>query len=278
MKDNIELGQTREFSDIISDTFVFLRQNFSPLVKSYFIICGPLLIAGIVISVLLFPDERSAGSFTVLEFVQAVFMLINYTLAVVTTLSYMVLYREKENQTPTLDEVWAYVRFYYFRALGSQLIIAIMLAAGMMFCFIPGIYLFPILSLIIVIIVMENTSFGYAIKKAFKIIKENWWLSFGVLLIMNLLIITAFLILTVPVDILLGGGHWLTGHQFNKAYSIVRSVVSYFDDVLYLVPTIALVLLYFTLIEVKEAQSLTNRIKNFGVHQAPSTDNTTEEY
>jgi hypothetical protein len=37
------------------------------------------------------------------------------------------------------------------------------------------VYLSPILALILPIMVMENTSFGYAFNRSFVLIKENWW-------------------------------------------------------------------------------------------------------
>ena len=52
MSEKIELEAGRDFSDIMSDTFVLVRQNFSPLIKAYFVICGLFLLTCIIISAL----------------------------------------------------------------------------------------------------------------------------------------------------------------------------------------------------------------------------------
>jgi hypothetical protein len=52
MQPKIELAKTRDFGEIINDTFLFMRQNFKPLLKYFFTFCGIFLAAGTVCSTL----------------------------------------------------------------------------------------------------------------------------------------------------------------------------------------------------------------------------------
>jgi len=281
MKENIEIGQTREFGDIISDTFIFLRQNFLPLLNAYFVICGAFLIVGILAS-LMFDSDHTQTTFADLFSFNIMFGLLfsaaNYTSLLVTALSYMALYREKGNQPPNVKEVWSYVKYFYFRVFGTQIVLAIVTAIATMLCFFPGVYLFPIFSLVVPIMIMENTNLEYAVKKAFKIIKENWWFAFGTVLLMCTMVVIAILVFMVPALLISSGGQWLTGKSLDTSYTLVQSIVSYLTEALWLVPVISVTLLYYTLIEAREATSLTSRIKMFGTNNTQSDDIKSEEY
>src|SRR6202007_1524506 len=45
MDSKIELAKPRDFGEIISDTFAFVKQNLKPLLKYFFIFCGFFLLA-----------------------------------------------------------------------------------------------------------------------------------------------------------------------------------------------------------------------------------------
>ncbi len=52
MKDKIEFKKIREFGDIIGDTFVFIKQNFKPLMTAFIYLSGIFLLAGMVSSII----------------------------------------------------------------------------------------------------------------------------------------------------------------------------------------------------------------------------------
>ena len=41
----IEFKRRRDFGQVINDTFTFMRQNFKPLIKTYFTFCGLFVLA-----------------------------------------------------------------------------------------------------------------------------------------------------------------------------------------------------------------------------------------
>ena len=48
MTENIEFKKRRDFGQVINDTFTFMRQNFKPLIKTYFIFCGLFVLASLL--------------------------------------------------------------------------------------------------------------------------------------------------------------------------------------------------------------------------------------
>lgn len=50
MPAKIELLKTRDFGEVITDTFVFIRENFKPLIKCFVIFCGFFVVASAVFS------------------------------------------------------------------------------------------------------------------------------------------------------------------------------------------------------------------------------------
>ena len=53
MDSKIELAKPRDFGETITDTFGFIRQNFKPLLKYFFIFCGFFVVATCSLTVLL---------------------------------------------------------------------------------------------------------------------------------------------------------------------------------------------------------------------------------
>ena len=278
MKENIDLNRSREFGDIISDTFVVVKHNFKPLIKAYFVICGLFLIADILVSSLANTSKGESHLFSGVGFFELLFDFINYVSLILTTLSYYALYKEKGNHPPEVVEVWGYFKYYFFRVFFTQLLLAIATTIGFFICFLPGVYLGVVFSLVTPIMVIENGNIEYSIKKAFKIISENWWFTFGIILIVTIIILLAMLVLMVPPMIIYGSSQWLTGKNLDGIEGILQSAMINLCQLLWIVPITSIALVYFSVIEQKEANSLINRIKLFGNNATGTDQLSSEEY
>ena len=279
MREKIELSHNREFGDIISDTFVVVKQNFKPLVKSYFIICGLLLLADILVSAFINTNRSDITLFTLPDMVRLVFSLISNTALVLVTLSYLAIYKEKGSIAPTVLEVWGYFKYFFFRVFFANILMLIAFFIGIFLCLLPGIYLFVVFSMVIPIMVFENASIEFSFKKAFRIIKGNWWLSLGVMLVISIVVLMIMLVLMLPPMIIYGGSQWLTGKSLDNVAGILQAISINLCKVLWMVTVIGLALLYFSLTEQKEGTSLIGRINMFG-KSTPGIDQTSssEQY
>jgi hypothetical protein len=278
MKENIDLARKREFGDIISDTFVLFRENFKPLLKSILVICGLFLLTDILISVFIAANHEDPSVLTLIGLFRVGWSFLYAILLLLTIQSYFVLYKEQGNQPPQLVQVWGYVRYYFFRVFFTEVVLTIVLAIGFFLCFLPFVYLAVVFSLILPIMTNENGNLSYSFGKAFKLIKEHWWFTFGVLLLICIVTFIMVFVLAIPVLVVLGGGEWLTGRGLGITSSIFMAIDLNFCKLLWIIPNIAVILTYHTLMEEKEAVSLADRINMFGKSKPGPDPLSTEQY
>lgn len=294
MKKKVELRKIRDFGEIINDTFVFIGQNWKPLLRSYVVICGFFVLASLAFSIM--NQLKISSAFTMtdapfrvsnspfrwfgLEYVLAmVFMLLSYTSVYLTTLCYIALYNAKGNQPPTVEEVWSYFKFYIFRVMGSGVLLTIGLGISILLCVIPFFYFWPVFSLVIPIIVFENTTLGYAFNRAFQLIKNNFWSTLGVLVVAAIIVYVAMMIFVVPLSIFNISSLLAAGHKFNTTVLVLTAVAQHICQAFYMMPAIALALCYFSLTEQKDNTGLLDRINSLGSTEPPVSDQfPSEEY
>ncbi len=299
MTPKVELAKVRDFGEIISDTFTFIRQNFKSLLKYFFIFCGFFLLATVALSTISQIHAMNAAnnidpnSFDAAEnkpnlfqnstlpfFLSLLFLLLEFIVIPVMVLSYMTLYKIKQNQVPTTDEMWGYIKFYFLKSLGGSIVIFLILIAGWVLCLIPGIYLGVILSLVLPIMIAENSTFGYAFNQSFKLIKGNWWSTFGMLIVITIIVGIAGMVFTIPAAILGAGNiflHFAKGAQISTIATIVSTILTSFSHILYIIMYVAVGLCYFSLNESKEGTGIMERINQFGTNTFDE-DITPEEY
>jgi hypothetical protein len=283
MQMKVELSQIRTLGEIIDDSILFFKQNYKALLKSYFVICGFFWVAGLIIAVLNQTQKfqlQDAGEsfFTLTFFLTALFNFINFVFILITVLSFIALYKEKGNNAPAVDEVWGYVKYYILRVFGSSIVLVSLLAAGVLLCVLPGIYLMPVFLLILTIMILENASFGYAFRSAFKLIKENWWHTIGVLMVMAIIVIASFVLLIIPVVIIVVGILYLTTANRAQTSSLAITITVNGLQFLYMFPIIAMALVYFNLNEQKDDYSLMQRIAMVGKNNTELNQLPEEEY
>jgi len=302
MSQKIEFLKVRDFGELITDTFVFIRQNLKQLLICFFTFCGFFLLAYTLFAALqqikvattvnsafhdpnlyqptsIFGSDRFA--FFGIEYLLSMLMLVlNYVAMHVTMFSYICIYKEKGNVPPTPQEVWGYFKYYFFKILGSSILLGILLIFATALCLIPGIYLWPIFSLIIPIMIFENTSFGYAFNRSFKLIKDNWWTTFGALFVMGIIVYVISLVIVMPaalinmVNLLM---HATKGAHLSVITSIVTAVLGGIAHIFYFLPLILVSLCYFSLTEQMDSTGLMGRIDQLGT-TGPDNSSPTEEY
>ncbi len=287
MEQKIEFRKVRDFGEIINDTFVFLKQLGKPLLKSIFMICGIIILAQGLTTILYKVKvgnivSNGVPAFSTIfgwEYIASVIIgLISYTIISLTTLSFIHVYKEKGNEAPTTEEVWTFVKFYMFRLTFITLLLSVIAVVGFVLCFIPGFYLWPILSLIFPIMLIEGSSFGDAFSKSFKLIKGNWWPTFGVQVIMYFLFYAVVFILSIPSLIVGGVDIFLKPGATSSISTSLTTLLSVFGYIGLIFPTIGITFSYYSLTEQKEGTGLLERINNLGTQPGTSPQLPLEEY
>jgi hypothetical protein len=292
-KSPIELRKSRDFGQIINDSFTFFKENFKPLISALLIITGVFLVASTISTVstyLRMIDMYSStfdqsdtfsnytSSYAFSAIINGVLVALTQGFIHFTTLCYVSVYLQKNNTKPTFAEVWGYFKYYFFRVMGSGILITVLFCIALVACIIPGIYLMPIFYLIIPIIVIENASFKYAYNKSFKLIKENWWFVFGVIFVMGLIVGMAAGIVSMPITIISAGSKFFSLKSFTLPVLIIFSTLRSLVTLAYAIPSVAICMCYFSLSEQKEGLGLLERIEKFGKDNDDTSALPAEEY
>jgi hypothetical protein len=314
MKARLELKQTRDFGEIISDTIVFIRQNWKSLIKNYFVFCGFFIIGNIVFSIMLreklvnmhnaigIGGVNSVSTVFGFEyFMIIIFGYLNIMSAMLCTLCYISLYNEHGKQAPQLNQVWAYYKYYFWRTIGHSVLFFLIFVfgtlifmipfymvvnggnsfltagIGVLCLFIPWIYFLTIFSLFFPIVIIENGSFAYAFGRCFKLIRKRWWNTFGVAVVIVIMVYAGFLLVIMPFSIASGGMVNFLSYNVSKPVMIIYSVSLGLCQVLNILPLVAMAITYFSYADEKESLGLLERIGSLG-KAAENIDTANEEY
>jgi hypothetical protein len=284
MKPNLEFRKQREFGEIISDTFLFIKQNFKPLLKVFLYLCGFFILASILLAITHLidvsdvylntnrrPTEVYGRLFSWSYFAVIFFYFVSYAAITVSTLSYIAVYIDKGNVPPSPEEVWAYFKYYYFRVLGSSIPILLLLVLAFACCILPGVYVFPALSIFYAVMIFENGSFAYSFGRAFKLSNKDWWATAGAMIIIWIITYAAFLIPSMP-SIILGMimGFTQGAAAISKVWLIIFTTVQYISYVFLMIPLIGTSLCYFNLAERTDSTGLLARIDKLGENNTQS--------
>jgi hypothetical protein len=286
----LDLKKVRDFGEVINDTFIFLKQNFKPLFKILIPITILFVVANILLAVFQFINLQDIYKSTngnlagvllnksvTTSLITGLFGSIVYFMVALTTYCYVAVYIENKSETPEIAQVWGFFKYYFFRYIGIRLLTGIALLVGLVLCLLPGIYLMPIVSLTVAAVVLENRGTFNAISRGFILIKQDWWMSFGTLVILIMILYAFVITLTLP-SLIIGGSASLLTPNFNRPiYAIIiQSIISGLSVYSYVIVIIGNCILFYSLVEKKESEGLLDRIND--LDQNSNNQDHPEEY
>ncbi len=289
---SVTFERSRPFGDIIGDSIKFTFGNFSSILVGFLIYVGPVLVISIISGVSFFdfsmlieddsldygPYLWRLGVFSVASLLVGV-LIFSYAYAIIQK------YRN-DPESPLMTDF-----FPYFKDIAIRM--AIIFLVFLLLFVVVGLVMFLIADLLSVVLAVilgfvlslgilyvtaplllfpyiyinEEVGVAAAVRRAFYLVKDHWWSTFGVYFIVSLIGSTISSIIFYPAYIMdlmdmmtdAGSGE-LTVYRpslFMKASLAASLVVSFFFTILQVV---ALVLQYFKLREIKEGTSLLERI------------------
>ena len=264
MKGPINLFKQRSFGDYLTDTFNLFGKNIKELLVPVLFIAGPfLLIAGALgneylntafADILNDPADIFELLFSWRYLSILVTTLLGSVLSMLVVYAYVILYEQvAENEPITTMMVWQLVKKHFFKVFLYFILYGIILFFAFLVLFIPGVYLAIACSLLIFVSMRENLGFSDSFKRSMALIKDNWWLVFGLFLIVYICIAVISSIFSFPIGILsmksamdgsLGLPAWvkiLTG--------LLNLLSALFNVIIFLLTAV----IYYTLLEDKEA-------------------------
>ncbi len=312
----IEYHKTRDFGKKLNATIEFIKENFKPLFKAMLFISGPPIVLGSILMTQVFEGFMGFASLASVgvepgfeEFSGMVlpilggtiFLLIGGTAIVAVIYDYMILY-EKQGKDISVNDVWQLTKRSFWQVLGRMFLLALLIIAAyvllvlviVLFAVASGVlaflmgsaivvafiyFLIP-LYLIFIITAYEKVDFGTGLKKCFKLIKEKWWSTFGLVFVAGLIqgVISSIFLVPWYIIFAIKTLHTTDPTSFSEPSVVVNilSTISFlaYSILRYLllcIPLIAIAFQYFNLIELKESKGLMAKIDSFG------TTSTTED-
>lgn len=214
----IQLFQQRDFGDKINATFQYITQNFRSFGRALLYIVGPIVVvtgiaSGILQSNMLRlagdmakgqPDNPLAMIQIISQFASPSFWLtallglLTNVVVVLTTYGHMKAYDQTGGRAIEVTDVWAEVQPVIGRAIVISVLGSILTAVAMCFLVIPGIYVAVVLSLGLAVTMFEGTGFGETLERCFKLIRDKWWSTFGLIVVVFIIITVVGMIFALP--------------------------------------------------------------------------------
>jgi hypothetical protein len=277
----INFKRQRDLGAIFSDTFQFLSEEWKPFFGTILkIAIIPILIAICAVvyytiaSVSFLGDFSAVTNYDVfnLNFADFIFpilafmfsYLIAYALITVVALSYIKSYiankgvvNYQEIQNVSKEKFWPYVGLFF--------LVGLIVAVGAIFCFLPGIYLGVVLSLSFCLVIFQNKGVFDAVNDSFSFMKNHWWETFGILLVVQIIIIVVGFLVDLPISLYQTADMTSLLSEQDSAellsafsdpiYLLLISVSYFVKFMLYIVSNIVSVFIYYDIKEQKNPSS-----------------------
>ena len=294
----IELRKIRDFGENINDTFVFLRQNLKPLLRSFFAICGIFMLGQAIFNGMyqshslggvlqdLFSGRARTGRsnsnpyaaiFSFEYFMVIIFMLLTFASMKVVLGAYLKFYLENDGQQPGIEDIWMLYRKYFFKVFFYSIPVGLLTITGCVFCLFPGVYLWVVFVPFTFVIMIEDADFSTAFSRCFEIIKENFWTAFAIYLVAFIIYYISSGIISVVVGLVIGLAAYFTTKDIGATVGIATSFLNIFSFTFYIIFFISAALQYFSLIEQRDGTGILNRIDSIGTGKN-NFDNIEEQY
>jgi len=270
----IEFQRYRDFGQIINATFEFLRENFKQLAKAVIYLVGPFVLLTGIFGGLYQKDlfsftstVKSLSEFGIAFGLYIFFAILTSLVLVSTVYSYILLYLKRQDDIPIeVDDVWLMVKSKTLKILLFSIGYGLVTVFATVLLIIPGIYVSVALMIIYIVGLNEDKGFFDSMSRSFYLVKNKWWFTFGLLIVLSLIqgflgflfqvpqYIAMFVIAFNSVD---GNGT----DSITEIILIVTTIISTLNFIFYAISLVGIAFHYFSLVEQKEAKGLLDKIE-----------------
>lgn len=278
MQNYIELRKKRDLGEILSDTFAFARINS----KSLFNILLRTTLIFFLLNVLFSGIYQYANiSRLVAEepftFLSSIFLLLigsvlYYASATSSIYSFM------QHYIDTKGNVMEESVIHEAKSnIGQMVLLSIMayflLVIGLVFFLIPGIYFIVPIAIAFPVFFFKGNGKTNSIKASFKLTSGYWWVTFGTILVIAILISIISFVFQLPGTVYLGVKTFfvvsqengdLSGLSGDFIYLILATIGSAASNLLSIFMIIATGLVYFDLDEEKNRTGIKAKLEELG--------------
>lgn len=271
----LELRTRRELGTILSDSFTFARLNVKPLFNVLLKTTGVFFLISVLLSG--FYQYASAASwlttdplyFVLVLMVTMLGSILFFTSAAAAVYSYMENYITNKGsiqEEVIIRETWSKMAQLILLAF----ICYFLMIVGFLLFLIPGFYFMVPFAVIFPIFCFQRLGKMDSIKAAFKLTSGYWWVTFGTLFVVSLVIGIISFVFQLPGTVYLGGKTFFAATEGIEAFSgdfiflILTTISSAASSLLSIIMIIAIGLTYFDLDEERNRTGLKAKLDDLG--------------
>mgnify|MGYP001627863254 CR=1 FL=1 len=282
MMKTVELRKSRDFGDIISDTFKYIRVHFKTLGKGLFLFVFPVvIISGVLVSssfmsVMDFENfanpeavdanalAHQTGAFMGKFLLGMLLFMLNFFLIYVIVFKHMKLVDSGVTDiTPNM--LVEDLPRNFFGIVVIMFVTGIATAIVFLFLIMPGIAMK--FSLAPAIYIIEEENFSDALSRSWNTTKDYWWLTFGMNFVMSIIMNFTSYIFIIPMYFVIGIVTFASGGDGSKEsigflISILYGLSIVIPALLYCIPIASQAFVYFNIHERKTGRSMLERIES----------------
>ncbi|MDN3593790.1 hypothetical protein [Zunongwangia endophytica] len=286
MENNVfRFRKTRDFGDLLSDTFKFIRENAKNFFSINLKVCAPFLVALILTNAYYtymtigigFEGYTNLTGFLIPALINMLALFVYITALYLSVFNYVKSYIAN-NGIVSEEDVKNGLKNDLGSGLAINLIVAMLIFIAFIFLIIPSIYLGVVFTVALPILVFEQKSVGDTISSCFKLIKDNWWITFGLLIVFGIIMYVINVVFQLPLIVYMlvnmisgidAGVETIAENMENKdpimmILSILASIAQY---ILYIITPLFMSLVYFNLHEEKNFTGTFESIDKLGNDQ-----------
>lgn len=283
----MELRKLRDFSENLNDTFQFIKQEIKPLLTCFVAICGVFIIASGVFSGLYQQNMianimrivkgtgKSAESINTFGFANLLLLflgILSYVIMQVVLAAYFKMYEQKGKISPTIDEVWKVTTQYVVPIFFYTIVYTIITIISAFFCLIPIFYFSVVFAPFTMIYVIEDRSFTSGFNRCFALIKDNYWVSFGIYVVSYIIYGFGSILVGSVIGSIGGLTSYFTTKDVATTAGVVTGLLGIFTHIFYIIFFVSIALNYYNLVEQQDGDGLLKRINTLGTNEGDTTE------
>ncbi|WP_192346139.1 hypothetical protein [Algoriphagus sp. Y33] len=271
----LELRTRRELGTILSDSFTFIRINITPLWNILLKTSGVFFVLTVLLSGL-YQYANTAFWITTdpLYFVLVFLLMMLGSVLFYASVS-AAIYAFMQNYIDTKGNVQEEVVIQNARAkIGHLVLLSVMcyllIILGFMFFIIPGIYFMVPVSMVFPVFCFLGMGKIDSIREAFKLVSGYWWVTFGTILVLFIVMGIISFVFQLPGTVYLGTKTFFSVIEGNEElsgdfiYLLLATLGSAASNLISIVMVVAFGLIYFDLDEEKNRTGIKAKLEDLG--------------
>lgn len=276
----IELRRARDFGQVIADAFTFMKENWRHLLNAMVRIAMlPLVVLAVVggamaiVGLTLGRDGAVLIGGLGIAALVLLFPVMIYTAVMIeaVTHEYLRAYGRGEHHFLSTGELRQRCHSQFWSYLGIWFLATLATLIGVLFCYIPGIWINTSFALAMIAHGEERLGATGSLERSYKLVNRKWWATFGLVLVLGMVAGMLAMVVIVPFYIMAMVALVMSTAGGSGEPPIVMLVllgIGYLLMIITTFLTIPLVragtgLWYFSLVEQAEGAGLRERIQGF---------------